>query len=137
MGVVVLDAGVVIAGLDAADAHHAGAARDDDRLGQGRLVPPACLCLRRSVGATCRQGRASTISQVDTALDVAGIAIADADRAIARHAAILRARHRTLRLPDALVIATAIELHADHLLTTDQRWKGLRLGLRGRLTTVT
>jgi hypothetical protein len=35
------------------------------------------------------------------------------------------------------VIATAVELEADHLLTTDQRWKALRgLGLRGRLTVV-
>jgi hypothetical protein len=36
-----------------------------------------------------------------------------------------------------LVIATAVELDADHLLTTDHRWKALRrLGLRGRLHVV-
>jgi predicted nucleic acid-binding protein len=49
----------------------------------------------------------------------------------------LRARRTGLRLPDALVIATAVELEADHLLTTDRRWRALRgLGLRGRLSVV-
>ena len=41
---------------------------------------------------------------------------------IATTAAKLRAAHRTLRLPDALVIATAIEGEADHLITTDRKW---------------
>ena len=92
MGLTVLDAGVVIAGLDADDAHYAAAAQ--------------------ALGAAL-------------------------DREVARRAATLRARHPSLRLPDALVIATAVELDADHLLTTDQRWKTLRrLGLRGRLTVV-
>ena len=44
----------------------------------------------------------------------------DAD--IARVAAALRARHRSLELPDALVIATAIHLDADHLIATDRTW---------------
>jgi hypothetical protein len=35
------------------------------------------------------------------------------------------------------VIATALELDADHLLTTDQHWKALpRLDLRGQLTVI-
>jgi hypothetical protein len=50
---------------------------------------------------------------------------------------MLRARYAALRLPDALVIATAIQLDADFLLTTDLRWKKLaRLGLRGRIVLV-
>ena len=62
-----------------------------------------------------------------------------------RQTAMTTAGHVMLRLrdhlpsdsPDALVIATAVELDADHLLTTDRRWKSLRgLGLRGRLTVV-
>lgn len=47
----------------------------------------------------------------------------DACPSIARSAAALRARHgRALRLPDALVLATAIELRAHRLLTTDAGW---------------
>ena len=37
-------------------------------------------------------------------------------------AARLRAAHKGLRLPDALVIATATNAAADQLITTDQRW---------------
>jgi hypothetical protein len=38
-------------------------------------------------------------------------------------AAELRARHgNRLRLPDALVVATAIVLEADRVVTTEARW---------------
>jgi len=41
-------------------------------------------------------------------------------------AAALRARHgRAVRLPDAMVLATAIELQAHRLLTTDAGWPPL------------
>ena len=44
-------------------------------------------------------------------------------------------RHVQLRLPDALVIATAIEQSADELLTTDRKWPTARaLTLDVRLT---
>jgi hypothetical protein len=42
---------------------------------------------------------------------------------VARRVARLRAQHEArLRLPDAMVLATAIHLHADRVLTTDARW---------------
>ena len=44
------------------------------------------------------------------------------DEDIATQAAMLRARHRSLKLPDALVIATAEYSNADRLITTDHRW---------------
>jgi PIN domain nuclease of toxin-antitoxin system len=44
---------------------------------------------------------------------------------IAEAAAMLRARHQSLRLPDALVIATGISLKAGSILTGDIRWRGL------------
>jgi predicted nucleic acid-binding protein len=37
-------------------------------------------------------------------------------------AAGMRARHPALKLPDALVIATAASLEADRLVTTDRGW---------------
>ena len=53
------------------------------------------------------------------------------DLPTATTAAQLRADHRGLRLPDALVIATAIDAGADELVTTDRRWPSARaLGLR-------
>jgi predicted nucleic acid-binding protein len=50
-------------------------------------------------------------------MDIVGL-----DAEIATAAARLRARHRSLRLPDALVIATASVRRADRLVTTDRRW---------------
>jgi predicted nucleic acid-binding protein len=44
------------------------------------------------------------------------------DEQIATRAAMLRARHRSLKLSDALVIATAEHSSADHLITTDRNW---------------
>lgn len=137
MGLTVLDAGVVIAGLDAGDAHHAAAA---DALAAARdrndsFVVPASAYAEILVRPAGRD--AATVGRVDGALDTMGISIASTDRDIARIAARLRAAHPSLRLPDALVIATAVQLDADHLLTTDRRWKALRrLGLRGRPSVV-
>lgn len=132
MGLTVLDAGVVIAGLDADDAHHAAAA-DALRAARDRgdsFALPASAYAEILVRPASRG--ASTIARVDAALDAMPIVVADADRAIARRAATLRARHQSLSLPDALLIATAVELEADHLLTTGRRWKALRVpGLRG------
>lgn len=55
------------------------------------------------------------------------------DAEIATRAAFLRARHRTLKLPDALVIATADATGGDRLITTDRKWptaKAMKLTVR-------
>jgi len=44
---------------------------------------------------------------------------------IAERAAVLRAAHRGLRLPDALVIATGDALDAMTVLTADRTWPRL------------
>jgi hypothetical protein len=46
---------------------------------------------------------------------------------------MLRANHGSLRLPDALVIATGVVENADAILTGDQR----RLGIHDRVRLVT
>jgi predicted nucleic acid-binding protein len=43
---------------------------------------------------------------------------------IARRAARIRAA-TGLKLPDAVVIATGLELNADEILTADRRWKSI------------
>jgi predicted nucleic acid-binding protein len=57
---------------------------------------------------------------VDGFLDDAGVTIVPITRPTARTAATLRARHHSLRLPDALTLATATE-HDAELLTFDRR----------------
>ena len=47
-------------------------------------------------------------------------------RQAAARAAMLRATHgRRLKLPDALVVAIAMHLGAERILTTDRRWPSL------------
>lgn len=123
MGLIVVDAGIIIAILDSSDAHH-GPARDALRgaIGDGSdLVLPASAYAEVLV-APFRQDTDSA-KVVDSLIDALPATVQPITRPIARAAAELRALHGTrLRLPDALVVATAIELGAECLLTTDRRW---------------
>lgn len=122
MGLTVLDAGVIIGFLDENDAHHAEArnALDDARTRNDRLVIPASALAEILVGPS-RKG-AAAVAVVRDLVDRVPIDVEPLDAEIAVAAAAIRARHRSLRLPDALVIATAGHLDADHLITTDRNW---------------
>lgn len=50
------------------------------------------------------------------------VSVVDLDEEIATQAAVLRAQHRSLKLSDALIIATAVHSGAARLITTDRRW---------------
>jgi predicted nucleic acid-binding protein len=126
MDLTVLDAGVLIAVLDAEDVHHdrARAALATIRDRGGRLVVPASAYAEILV-APLRQSSAQG-DAVDSFIDALPATVEPATRAIARRAAELRARHGTrVRLPDALVVATAIVQGAARVLTTDARWPEL------------
>ena len=130
MGLIHLDAGVVIGLLDSDDVHHQAAVeslveaqRSGDRFGMAASAFAECL-----VGPQRRGARALAV--VQDLFDRVPIDVADLDADTARLAAGLRARHRSLRLPDALVLATAQQRSAGRLLTTDRRWPTARkLGL--------
>lgn len=122
MGLTVLDAGVIIGFLDANDAHHAEAqaALSDARSRNDRLVLPASALAEILVGPSRRGPTA--VAAVRDLVDRVPIDVEPLDEEIAVAAAAIRARHRSLKLPDALVIATASNLDADHLITTDREW---------------
>lgn len=122
MGLTHVDAGVLIGFLDDTDVHHASATAslaraldDGDQLAMAASAFAECL-----VGPARRSERA--IQVVSTAIERLPVEIVDLDSVIAAEAARLRARHRSLRLPDALVIATSVVVGADRLVTTDARW---------------
>jgi predicted nucleic acid-binding protein len=63
------------------------------------------------------------VATLDAFLDAMPVPVEPANREIARRAASLRAAQgRRLRLPDALVLATAAVVGADLVLTTDAGW---------------
>lgn len=131
MGLTVLDAGVLIAALDASDAHHARAvaALKEARDSGDHLIVPASAYAEALVGPS-RSG-ADSVAVVDAFLDGLPAVVEPASRAIARFAAALRAAHgRSLRLPDALVLATASVLEADLVVSTDSSWPSTQLVVR-------
>jgi predicted nucleic acid-binding protein len=67
--------------------------------------------------------------RVDEFVGAVGATVIPVDREVARRAAGLRARHRSLRLPDALALATALLATAE-LVTLDQRLARVARGER-------
>jgi predicted nucleic acid-binding protein len=93
------------------------------------LVLPASAYAEALVGPS-RRG-ADAVATLDAFLDALPVAVESATREIARRAASLRAAHgRGLKLPDALVLATASALDADHVLTTDAGWPAVAVDVR-------
>ena len=131
MGLTVLDAGIVIAALDASDAHHGASvqALREARKSGDALVVPASAYAEALVGPS-RWGD-EAVATVDAFLDALPAAVEPATRVVAREAAALRAMHgRALRLPDALVLATATVVGAHQVLTTDAKWPASRVAVK-------
>ncbi len=122
MGLTHLDAGVIIAFLDADDAHH-DAARSaiSDALDNADRLSIAASALAECLVGPARRGP-KAVEVVRALLERLPVSVVELDADIAVRAARLRARHRTLKLPDALVLATAEQSAADRLITTDRKW---------------
>ncbi len=131
MGTVVLDASVLIALVDASDAHHGGAqaAIEDGRASGDLFVVPVSAYAEYMVRAFRDDPLGPTFR--DSLMESIPALVEPATRAIGRTAAALRARHgRRLPLPDALIVGTAIELAADRIVTADARWPKLEVPVR-------
>jgi predicted nucleic acid-binding protein len=117
----VLDASVLIALLDEKDvgrpvarAAVAAARRDHDL-----LIPVTAFS--ESIVAPYRHSRRDG-QRAEAALAALG-RLVDVTRDIASRAAQLHAA-KQIKLPDALVLATAMHLAAHQILTLDRRWRG-------------
>lgn len=118
MARVALDADIVIAFLDPGDDQHASAVAElRPRLAAGDELLAAATVYAESIVRPLQQGTDAT---VDEFFDAAGISIVSIDRAVARRAAVLRAEHQSLRLPDAMSLATAL-MTDSVLLTLDKK----------------
>jgi len=122
MRVVHLDAGVIIGLLDANDAYHAAAHRALASVtGDGHRLALAASAFAECLVGPFRRGKASA-EVVRGLIERLPIAIIAFDTETAVNASRIRAQHHGLRLPDALVIATAANCAAEQLITTDRKW---------------
>lgn len=120
MARVALDADLLIAFLDPGDAQHERAVEElRPRLTGGEELLIGATVYAEVIVRPLQQG---TVTTVDDFLGAAGVRFVIVDRAIARRAAELRAEHASLRLPDAMSLATALVSDAD-LLTLDKKLK--------------
>ncbi len=122
MATVALDADVLIAFLDASDDQHQRAIDLlRPRLAAGDRVVVGASVYAEILVHPLKRGSEQAVDDFLTAI---GADIVAVDRDIARRAAQLRATHPSLRLPDALSLATAHATKSD-LLTLDQRLQKL------------
>jgi predicted nucleic acid-binding protein len=118
VGALILDASVLIGLLDTADAHHVRSiddVEDADRAGRQLLVPASAYSETLVAFARVRR-----IADAREAVAAMGITVTPLTAGIAEQAAELRARHGRLRLPDAIVLATARQLGGE-LLSYDRQ----------------
>jgi predicted nucleic acid-binding protein len=118
VGAVALDASVVIALFDADDAHHSRAVDEiGDAFDRGEELSMAASAYSEIMVHALRQGQGDLI---DRFVDHLRIDVVEVDREVGRRAGALRAEQRSLRLPDALVLASA-QRRGARLLTFDER----------------
>jgi hypothetical protein len=120
VALVVLDASVVIAFLDPDDALHDAAVEALTEHQHAELLIPTSAYAEILVAPYRVGGEA--VAEVEAFLSDFGVRLQAITTEIAGAAAQLRSSSRDLRLPDALVLATADELEADSVLTGDQSW---------------
>lgn len=123
MALVVLDASVIIAFLDPEDALHDFSVAAVTERQHDDLVAPASVYAEILV-APYRAG-SEAVAEVESFLSDFGIRIEPITALIARTAARLRSERRSLRLPDAFVLAVGDDIEADVVLTGDESWAKL------------
>ena len=119
MGSVAVDGGLIIALFDASDAHHAWSVEQIQEIVTARHV--IVISALTVAEVLVRPAQAGAADAVRADLMSLRPRIVDVDADIAARAAELRASRSRLRLPDAIIVATALFVQCDYLVTTDQR----------------
>jgi predicted nucleic acid-binding protein len=121
VGAVVLDASVLIGFLNPADVQHepSSAAIAAHRRAANSFLLPATV-LAETLVTTARH-QPSRVDEVTELLDSLFGPVRVLDEPVAVEAARLRAKHKSLRLADALAVATGVVDDASEILTADMR----------------
>lgn len=123
--VALLDSAVVAGFLDSEDPFHAAAdARIRQLAGRETLVVSVITYAELLTGAGLGHHTQSVVRGFFGELVDEIHAV---DRAVAERAAELRSEKRSLKMPDALILATADVHGADLVITGDERWTGIRV----------
>ena len=118
--VALLDSVVVAGFLDRADSFHPAADRRVRELAGGDVLIASVITYAELLTGAGRGHHAQ--AAVRGFFDDLIAVVYDVDRPVAERAAELRATTPSLRMPDALILATADLRTADVILTGDHRW---------------
>lgn len=118
---VVLDAGVLIAYLDEVDAHHDSVVAALQRVEESTKFISSSVSLSEALVAPAREGLDAVERALFSIKALADVEIRSMDEATAISVAAIRAKHPSLKTPDAVVIATARVGGSQFALTTDLR----------------
>ena len=119
MGVALLDSNTVIGFLDADDLLHQAADTAVRAAAKEHVFAVSVVTVAELLtGAKLGHHDEQTVRRFFTQMTSARIPL---DEPVAERAAELRAAHTALKMPDALILATA-DLHADVVVTGDARW---------------
>jgi predicted nucleic acid-binding protein len=128
--VILLDSTVIVGFLDADDAVHEVAVAKLKQVGAGPLAASVISYAELLTGAARRH---HDHDRVEGFFDQVISALLPVDRPVAARAASLRARNSALRMPDALILATADNAEAiDTVLCADRAWPKFK-GLNSRV----
>ena len=119
MGSVAVDSGVIIALFDSSDVHHGWSVEQIQQIVTARHAIVISALTVAEVLVRPAQAGAADVVRAD--LMSLRPRIVDVDADLAARAAELRASRTALRLPDAIIVATALLAQCDYLVTTDQR----------------
>ena len=117
-----MDSSVILGLLDPDDAHHHVATAALTKYTEDGILfgLPASVLSEVLVG-DARQGETAVAQRREQLIALFG-PVRHIDEEVAIRAAELRAKHRSLRLPDALVIAVGLVDDAAAIVTADKRW---------------
>ncbi len=128
MGLIVFDTSAFVGLLDRTDPVHPAASEAFSRLGAQRRRFAASVITWSELGVGARLGY-FPLRSIDGLFREAGIELLDVGRVIADRAAILRAgyikknKRSDLRLPDALILASAESRpEGSTVVTADRQW---------------
>jgi predicted nucleic acid-binding protein len=118
VALIILDASIVIAATDSNDDLHAASIDALRQRADDEFRLPASAYAECLVGPA----RVDKLELARRSIGKLGAELVPIDERIATRSAELRAASRSLRLPDALVLACGDVLDAPVVLTADRRW---------------